>query len=397
MNTQISLETAPAELLEFSLAVQESLRAQLGDSLVDSARSILEMQRKLLTQEPQTASGRLPLESEKALLQLLAEIVLADGVVCSLEDEAAGNYILDHLAVDERDGERLLRLYEEAKNGERTQPVVSSLEKEDREAIFDACCKVAWADQQLQAEEDEVLRSISTRLSLDPDYARGRVSAYGEAVQQARLVQHVYTHVEVVQAAPIAPTTSSDSEWRRRSIQLLAIHHLTQKKGAKVSATDPSWCSILGVSDQPGLESALKDCPHLVAGAGGYILKAGADEAGKRLLQSARNEATLLRLLLGNGSPLTSRFLSFRINPPKPFPELELIRLAETSPALVRYGIGSGKWLGARAWGAQGAAQLVKEDWSLIKRDLKKKVAFSELEWEAIQAYAAERGETLPG
>lgn len=98
-----------------------------------------------------------------------------------------------------------------------------------------------------------------------------------------------------------------------------------------------------------------------MASAGGYTLKAGVDEAGKRMLQSARNEAALLRLLLGNGSPLTSRFLSFRINPPKPFPELELIRLAETSPALVRYGIGNGKWLGARAWGAQGAAQLVKE------------------------------------
>lgn len=394
METQMTLKREPAELLEFSLAVQESLRTQLGDSLVDSARSILEMQRNLLINPPETTThGRLTEATEKALLHLLAEIVLADGVACAVEDEAASTYILDHLAVNERDGERLLRLYEEAKNSGHAEPwEFAELEQEDREAIFDACCKVAWADHQLQPEEEKVLHGTAGRLQLEAAYAGGRITAYGEALQKALIVQQVYTHVEV---AHPAPAIAADT----RSIQLLAIFHLSQKKGAKISANDPIWCSVLGETDPTNLERALRSCTQLTESTSGFVLKAGLDEAAKRQLLSSRNEATLLRLLLGNGAPLTSRFLSFRMNPPKAFPEAELVRLAQSSPALIRYGVGSGKWIGARAWGPHGAAQLVKEDWSLIKRDCKKlgKAApFSELEWEAIAAYAREQGMKHP-
>lgn len=395
MDLQMTLHREPADLLEFSLAVQETLRSHLGDALVDSARSILEVQQRQLNRS--AASPRLPEPTEKALLQMLAEIVLADGVACALEDEAASTYILDHLAVDEADGERLLRAYEDAKTADTTRlQELPGLEKEDREAIFDACCKVAWADQQLKPEEDESLQSIGGRLGLSTAYARSRISDYGEAVQRARSAPQIYAHVEVAQPSPTIQPESGEA-WQERSIQLLAIYYLAQKKGAKISPSDTNWCSVLGTTNLETLEAALRRCPHLTDSASGFTLKPGSDEASKRQLIQSRNEATLLRLLLGNGAPLTSRFLSFRINPPKPFPELELIRLAETSPALVRYGIGNGKWLGARAWGAQGANQLVKEDWSLIKRDIKKHgtaAPFSELEWEAIRAYAEEQNET---
>lgn len=358
----------PAQLLEFSRAVQESLRGQLDDALVEQALDVLTTQQKQLNPSPAPPRGRLERHLERGLIKLLAEVVMADGVAYGHEDQAVHAYVLDHLAVSEMDADRLMSLYAEAKFDPAWQGAeadLSQLSPDDRETIFEACCKVAWADASLDQREQEHLAKIAEQLGLPAGYAARRTAAYGAAARPAPL-----------------EAASAPGDWLQRTLQLLAIDHLAQKKSASISPDDSGWTRHLSQVSPEDARRALANCPVLQPGPQGYTWKAGADA------QTWRIEAALLRILLGQGSPLSARFVSPRIQPPRPYPETNLLQLAETSPALVRYSLGNGRWLGARLWGSQGALHLVREDWALLQKDILAGAGYPPLEWHAIADHA---------
>ena len=336
---------------------------------------------------------------EYALIKLLAEVVMADGVAFANEDEAASTYILDHVASDGSDAERLLRLYSDCKYDEiefeDIRDYLGHATPEDREALFDACVKIAWADGEIDAAEQELLRKICSLLDLDVPTAEERIVAHGRVLRTRAASSHVYTHIETVEVAcgPIAELQEERApEWLVRTIQLQAISYLQQKRAAKVSVADASWSRPLGAVDSKFLHQALSECRQLVETASGFIPSKFFRIPGPG--EPCQDEATLFRLLLGQGSPLTARFLSFRVQPPKIFAETEIRRIASSSPALILYKLGSGNWVGTRLWGRSGASKVAKDDWAMIKRELvKNQTCLTDFEWEAVLEQARATGE----
>ncbi|MFN8613902.1 MAG: TerB family tellurite resistance protein [Vulcanimicrobiota bacterium] len=406
--------TQLANLIRLSREVQEFGQALLPPGLREQCASALEEQLSWIsapanghrhaqseddspvaasTPEASTLSTRFEADFEYGLIKLLAEIVMADSVAFVNEDEAVNTYILDHLAVDTADAARLTRLYEDCKYDEiELDDIWDYLEgasAEDAEALFDACCKVAWADGGIDDQERQLLTKICTVLHLDESAAQEKIDGYGRALQTRAQTEYIYTHVETVEVARV-DTTASDEvapEWLIRTLQLLAMYQLLRKRTTRVELSDTAWRSSLGDISPEVVSYALDTCSQLTRKGDGYVPSPEFRLA--TTLGPNCDEALLLSCLLNQGSPLTARFLSFRIAPPKPFPESELRRLAAISPALELYSLGNGKWLGATAWGVNGALHLVKEDWALIKRDLKKKHGeLSSLEWEAVLQHA---------
>lgn len=405
--------TQLANLIKLSREIQEFGQALLPATLREQCGSALEEQLSWISTptnghratkaeddapvsdsaSESTLTTRFEADFEYGLIKLLAEIVMADSVAFVNEDEAVNTYILDHLAVDSADAARLTRLYEDCKYDEiELDDIWDYLEgasAEDAEALFDACCKVAWADGGIDDQERQLLTKICSVLHLDESAAREKIDGYGRALQARTQTEYIYTHVETVEVARIesAATDEIAPEWLIRSLQLLAMHQLLRKRTTRVELSDNSWRASLGDISPDVLSFALDTCSQLTRKGDGYV-PSPEFRLGTTLGPNC-DEATLLSCLLNQGSPLTARFLSFRMAPPKQFPESELRRLATVSPALELYSLGNGKWLGATAWGVNGALHLVKEDWALIKRDLKKKHGeLSRLEWEAVLQHA---------
>jgi len=346
------------------------------------------------------SSPRFEPDFEYALIKLLAEVVMADGVAFANEDEAAATYILDHVASDSHDAERLIQLYSECKYDEielediRDYLIGATLE--DREALFDACVKIAWADGDLDESERDLLRKICSLLDIDESSARTKVASHGETLKIKAASGYVYTHVETVEIAcgPVEEIPQDITpEWIIRSLQLQAISTLLQKRAARISITDDSWRKQLGDVDQSIVVQALSGCRQLQETSSGYIPSDSFRAPGPH--EPSANEATLFRLLLGQGSPLTARFLSFRMQPPKVFSEADIRRIAQDSPALTLYKLGTGNWLGARLWGKSGALQVARDDWAMIKRDLvKSPPQLTDFEWEAVLEQAEATGQS---
>jgi len=408
--------TVFVEELRRQVEFQDKLKQCLDPSLVDGVIALLGIQIRELERgqskphEPVRQSGAqcalsLNRRSEADLVNLLMAVVTADGLTKNVELRRIRQYFQESLGYD---GDNLLRidaLVQKAQEDDVEPDTVSlarpflSRPPDERLIIYSACTDIAFADDELVEEEQELLAILARLLQIDARQSAELQQSHGQAslhrqqsMEQKLRGQFPVENTVRFESTEEYPDPTEESkqpnavrpEVLKKTVELMAVQ-LAQKKG-RCSLADAEWPSLWsGCADvnPPDIADLLSEGPLFNA------LPAGEFELARTLDQREQVEARLLSYLISSNKPLSLRVV-VRSNP-NPDRALQLLsKYVRECEAFVSYNYGCGTWFGLAAWGRQGYEETVRQNLGEIRKQLKLggKASLNEFELEILKEVA---------
>ena len=267
--------TAFAAELRRQIEFQQELKECLDPALVDGVVALLAIQLREIERgqpEPQPVAQpvspsralRLDRKSEADLVNLLMAVVTVDGLTKNVELRRIREYFQQQLGYTCEGLQRIDALVQKAQE-EDLEPDALTLARpflsrppEDRILIYSACADIAFADDELVAEEEELLATLARLFQIDAQQsaelheAHSRVSLERQQSMELKVrgqfpmgsTVRFESNEEPTTEAPQEPEpqTSVSSEALNKTAELMAIH-LAQKKG-QCSQNDEDWSRL---------------------------------------------------------------------------------------------------------------------------------------------------------
>jgi len=419
--------TAFAAELRRHIEFQAELKQCLDPALVEGVIALLSIQLREIERSqanpPQPAAPlpkavvalQLDQKSEAHLVSLLMAVVTVDGLTKNVELRRVRQYFQESLGYLDEGLRRIDRLVEEAQEADLDPDALKlarpflSRPLEERIVIYSACADIAFADDELVDEEQELLSTLARLFQIDEQQsahlhdAQGQVSQerqqsldrkirgqfpVGETVRFESTEQPLQAVEKEAPGEPVEvpkPQPSVTAAALTKTMELMGVH-LAQKKG-RCDPQDAEWprlwrgCPEVTPPDPAILinsDSPLKRSPS------------GEFELARALDQREQVEARLFSFLAGSNKPVSLRLVA-RASKTDPNRALEIIsKYVRECPAFTTYNYGCGTWFGLTAWGRRGYEETARQNLSEIRKQLELggKANLSELELDILREVA---------
>lgn len=401
--------TAFAAELRRHIEFQAELKQCLDPALVDGVIALLSIQLRELershTKPPEPAAPQpkavvalqLDRKSEAHLVSLLMAVVTVDGLTKNVELRRVRQYFQESLGYLDEGLRRIDRLVEEAQEADLEPDALKlarpflSRPMEERLVIYSACADIAFADDELVDEEQELLSTLARLFQIDEQQSAHLHDAHGQASQERQqsldrkvrgqfpiggtvrfesTEQPLQSLSEEAVEEPAQPEEVSEPQPSvaaaalTKTVELMAIH-LAQKKG-RCDSNDPEWPRLWR-----GCPEVTPPDPASIISDG--LLKRGPSddfELARALDQREQVEARLFSFLVGSNKPVSVRLVA-RASKTDPERALQLLsKYVRECPAFVTYNYGCGTWFGLAAWGRRGYEETVRQNLGEIRKQL---------------------------
>lgn len=418
--------TAFAAELRRQIEFQAELKQCLDPALVDGVIALLSIQLRELersqTKPPEPAAPQpkavvalqLDRKSEAHLVSLLMAVVTVDGLTKNVELRRVRQYFQESLGYLGEGLRRIDRLVEEAQEAD-LEPDALKLARpflsrplEERLVIYSACADIAFADDELVDEEQELLGTLARLFQIDEQQSAHLHDAHGQASQERQqsfdrkvrgqfpiggtvrfesTEQPLQALEEEGVEEPTQPEEVSEPQppvaaaALTKTVELMAIH-LAQKKG-RCDPRDPEWVRLWRGCP----EVTPPDPVTLISSPGPLNQSPSGDfELARALDQREQVEARLFSFLVGSNKPVSVRLVA-RASKTDPERALQLLsKYVRECPAFITYNYGCGTWFGLAVWTRRGYEETVRQNLGEIRKQLEQggKVGLTQLELDVL-------------
>ncbi|MFN8613970.1 MAG: TerB family tellurite resistance protein [Vulcanimicrobiota bacterium] len=334
-------------------------------------------------------------KSEAHLVNLLMAVVTVDGLTKNVELRRIRQYFHESLGYQDEGLRRIDRLVEEAQEAD-LEPDALKLARpflsrplEERLVIYSACTDIAFADDELVEEEQELLSTLARLFQIDEEQSAHFHQAHGQASQarQQSLDRKIRGQFPIGGTVRFEsaeqPLQAFEEEERAqlevtpepqfavaaaaltKTVELMAIH-LAQKNGC-CNPKDGEWLRLWrGCSEvtPPDPVSLISSQSPLKLNPSGHF------ELARVLDQREQVEARLFSFLVGSNKPVSVRLVA-RASKTDPERALQLLsKYVRECPAFISYSYGCGTWFGLAAWGRRGYEETVRQNLGEIRKQL---------------------------
>ena len=390
--------TAFAAELRRQIEFQQELKQCLDPALVDGVVALLAIQLREVERghrepqpvaQPVSPSRTLQLDrsSEAELVHLFMAVVTIDGLTKNVELRRIRECFQQQLGYTGEGLQRIDALVQKAQE-EDLEPDALTLARpflsrppEERVIIYSACTDIAFADDELVGEEEELLATLARLFQIDAHQSTELHEAHGRASLERQQSMELKVRGQFPVGSTVRfesneepateaaqepePQPSSSSEALNKTAELMAIH-LAQKKG-QCSQNDAEWSRLWRGCPEvapPQFSDPLSASSVLRA------LPSGEFELARTLDQREQVEARLFTFLISSNKPVSVRLVA-RASKSDPERAMQLLsKYVRECPAFVLYNYGCGTWFGLSAWGRRGYEETARQNLGEIRKQL---------------------------